>query len=1624
MLLRQAKMLDAATAALATTDDSSTSDKETAAAPAPVDLSSLLTVAPPAAPESERTAGAAAASGWRWDAFAAADAVAAARGVALAQRCPVPPASTAAAATSSAAATAAAAAAAARLSPASVSWLGDLAVDPRYEGYPSWKHALSTPAYPGQLVPARANLHEALLVADLGSLAGLNAVNALAQFAASRAPVRPGVVAVTAEDLVAVEDNEDAEQNAKKSTILSHSRNLTSLCHYCIDIFFFFFLFVSNPFAFAALSPAQLIVRAWHVLAAAAPTSSAASSAGAAPPRRAGAANPVFNAGPIVLAADFVSRVLDEALVDGGNQGAGAAVFDRAWTRAGGDASPVTAAAVKRAFRAAAKRAALDSGDAVGADDIDAVWTDLATFRVAAAPLHSSAALDATPAGAAIAPYPLSTAALICSNTTGSVSSSPASTGDAPLGAKPFNSAAHRAQWRSSLSDALATVLVGGLLDRAPPAYAAAAAALVARPQTGIQDASAARGVLAALRPLTVAAAPAAASGLLNGPAGAARAARLTRVSSRLPLLAAAGVTHPWHPTTSPRDTLLIALMPSQQLWTALASGSQALATAPDDGNAFDPRPLARAALKGAAARLNARVTGPSAHEPAAQGADVTETEAAAAAGGYHALQRTCAALGQVAPAAWGALNWRPVSVSDAVTADSSSSSSSSSEAVTVSAVLTVDAGSASSLSTAASVLAALRLALASQSADSDKSGLAALGMASALAVTSNSNNNNNNKNADPAATGMARLAFVTTPAAAGSAAAVVAAALAAAPTPAAAAAVLAAAAPAVAAESATAASVAAALAAPASASAESLLATATAATAATVFAAGSLAPPVAGAATGVTLLVNSRAVAVPALTVTKTKASTLSAAVAAADGAADSADSADSEALVDTVSAGALWSLRADVALLVAHARRYSPVPQLASMLTRTTAGGANAVPFSAASRAADSALSLGCVLATARAAGWTNGAGLGGEGAAQSPLNRRPPAQGAPEDGIPLAQAVPIAEFDARAVIAAHSNEAGEGETKQRPLATVEAYLSVTAQSTQQVAGLLVYLRDALALPTTVVLLPGRRGEGDEAQQSPVKRFYTAALAPFPLFAPRTGARLPPPPATFAALTSAALLTLTVHTPEPWLLSLAEADDDLDNLRLAAAAGASPARAVSPFDGAFLGSVARTALPPALVHAASVALGDRGQGSDRESEGESDREQVIEVDVTATGQLTTRRSDSNSKSDSTATAKLRVSKRVAAAISPATLPPVRARFALSKLIIEGQATEAGPRRAPAAGVQLAAQAPAVAVTAAALSLAPVSADSLAGVSPAAAVVAVARPAVAATIAMENLGYFQLQARPGVFEVTVASNGHDKVFAVEPTVNANGGTGAESVLSLSVPVPSASASAESKSADSTAGAGASASKTASVGVVGSHSARASAQSVAVTSFVSEPQQLRLRRQPGQGFTRIEDVELDWSDASANGVAAVPSSAALYASWASPLMQRTVNNGTIHVFSIASGHLYERFLRIMMLSVFKNTKSKVKFWFIENFLSPQFKEFAPKMAAEYGYEVAFVTYKWPAWLRGQEQKQRLIWGYKILFLDVIFPLDLDKVVFVDADQVVRGDLQVRLLLLGVSFVQF
>lgn len=120
---------------------------------------------------------------------------------------------------------------------------------------------------------------------------------------------------------------------------------------------------------------------------------------------------------------------------------------------------------------------------------------------------------------------------------------------------------------------------------------------------------------------------------------------------------------------------------------------------------------------------------------------------------------------------------------------------------------------------------------------------------------------------------------------------------------------------------------------------------------------------------------------------------------------------------------------------------------------------------------------------------------------------------------------------------------------------------------------------------------------------------------------------------------------------------------------------------------------------------------------------------------------------------------------------------------------------------------------------------------------------------------------------------------------------------------------------------------------------------------------------------------------------------------------------RTTENNRINIFSLASGHLYERLARIMMLSVLKNTNTPVKFWFLKNYLSPTFKDFLPYYAEKYNFDYELVQYKWPRWLHQQSEKQRIIWGYKILFLDVLFPLDVKKIIFVDADQVIRADLK-------------
>ncbi|KAI9837806.1 MAG: hypothetical protein M1819_006740 [Sarea resinae] len=238
--------------------------------------------------------------------------------------------------------------------------------------------------------------------------------------------------------------------------------------------------------------------------------------------------------------------------------------------------------------------------------------------------------------------------------------------------------------------------------------------------------------------------------------------------------------------------------------------------------------------------------------------------------------------------------------------------------------------------------------------------------------------------------------------------------------------------------------------------------------------------------------------------------------------------------------------------------------------------------------------------------------------------------------------------------------------------------------------------------------------------------------------------------------------------------------------------------------------------------------------------------------------------------------------------------------------------------------------------------------------------------PHFADTIVMANLGYFQFKANPGFWKLGLQAGRTQKIFSLDSA----GTKGYSPQLGDESP------------------------------------------EIALTSFQGKTIFPRLSRKQGQ---EEEDV--------LEATAPKPGSPMHYVSKAfqftedllsqagiSTTGSASTEHADINIFSVASGHLYERMLNIMMVSVMKHTKHSVKFWFIEQFLSPSFKSFLPHVAAHYGFSYEMVTFKWPHWLRAQKEKQREIWGYKILFLDVLFPLNLEKVIFVDADQIVRTDM--------------
>ncbi|RVE50987.1 hypothetical protein evm_004396 [Chilo suppressalis] len=227
-------------------------------------------------------------------------------------------------------------------------------------------------------------------------------------------------------------------------------------------------------------------------------------------------------------------------------------------------------------------------------------------------------------------------------------------------------------------------------------------------------------------------------------------------------------------------------------------------------------------------------------------------------------------------------------------------------------------------------------------------------------------------------------------------------------------------------------------------------------------------------------------------------------------------------------------------------------------------------------------------------------------------------------------------------------------------------------------------------------------------------------------------------------------------------------------------------------------------------------------------------------------------------------------------------------------------------------------------------------------------------KPETMDTIVMANLGYFQLKANPGAWILRLRPGRSEEIYEIVGHENTDTPAGSEDIQVL------------------------------------------------MSSFRSHVIKLRVSKKPEK-----QHLELLVENDEKNSGGIWNSIASSFGGGEDQESQDEI----INVFSVASGHLYERFLRIMMLSVLKHTKSPVKFWFLKNYLSPSLKDILPYMAQEYGFEYELVQYQWPRWLQRQRDRQRTIWGYKILFLDVLFPLHVKKIIFVDADQIVRADLK-------------
>jgi UDP-glucose:glycoprotein glucosyltransferase len=159
----------------------------------------------------------------------------------------------------------------------------------------------------------------------------------------------------------------------------------------------------------------------------------------------------------------------------------------------------------------------------------------------------------------------------------------------------------------------------------------------------------------------------------------------------------------------------------------------------------------------------------------------------------------------------------------------------------------------------------------------------------------------------------------------------------------------------------------------------------------------------------------------------------------------------------------------------------------------------------------------------------------------------------------------------------------------------------------------------------------------------------------------------------------------------------------------------------------------------------------------------------------------------------------------------------------------------------------------------------------------------------------MANLGYFQLKAAPGAWVLQLREGKSKDIYEIHNNTNTESEQGSQAVR------------------------------------------------IVIDSFLGKIVRIRVGKQEGKEDQSLlsESGQQD-ETATLLGLNDEEEEDSIWSSISNTL-RGSERHEQINIFSLASGHLYERFLRIMILSVVKNTKHPVKFWLLNNYLSPQFR---------------------------------------------------------------------------------